>query len=56
MPENTPSLKIHINYWSLIDEADYNTQAGIRTYMEISVRRDLTASAALPSFPGFKNS
>jgi hypothetical protein len=29
----TPSLKIHINGWSLLDEADPATEAGLRTHL-----------------------
>jgi hypothetical protein len=30
-----PTLKIHINYWSLLDEADPTTEQGLRTHLSL---------------------
>lgn len=52
MSDSTPSLNIHISYWSLLDEAGIETEAGVRTHLEKIKEAGFNSycgSAALPN-------
>jgi hypothetical protein len=55
MTSNTPSLKIHLNSWSLIDEGDSTTEAGVRTHLEKIVEAGFDSYCGNPHSPKIKD-
>lgn len=54
MSTNAPSLKIHINYWSLLHEADPTTEAGLRSHFEKLKEAGFDGYCGDPDFPKIK--
>ena len=54
MSTDTPSLRIHINYWSLIDEGHYTTEAGVRIHLEKIKAAGFDSYCGAPEFPKIK--
>ena len=50
----TPTLKIHINGWSLLDEADPATEAGLRTHLSAIQQAGFQGYCWAPSNPKLK--
>lgn len=49
-----PKLKIHASYWSLLDEADPKTEAGLRTHLEKIRAAGFDSYVGSPDFPNIK--
>ena len=54
MPDNAPSLKLHINRWSLLDEAKSNTEAGVRAHLEKIASAGFDSYCGAPNLPNIK--
>ena len=49
-----PTLKIHINNWSLLDEADPTTEQGLRTHLSMVKEAGFQGYCGGPEFPKIK--
>lgn len=54
MSQTKPSLKIHLNYWSLLDEGDPNTEAGLRSHLEKIKAAGFDGYCGIPESPRIK--
>jgi protein-tyrosine phosphatase len=54
MPENPPALIIHINFWTLLHEADPATEAGLRKQLELIKAAGFNSYCGRPEFPNVK--
>jgi len=52
---NKPSLKIHVNYWSLLDEAGVATEGDIRTHLEKICEAGFDGYCGTPDMPKIKS-
>lgn len=50
----SPTLKIHASFWSLLDEADPNTESGLRTHLEKIRAAGFDSYVGSPDFPDIK--
>lgn len=49
-----PTLKIHINYWSLLHEGDPATEQGLRTHLSLVRDAGFQGYCGTPDFPKIK--
>jgi hypothetical protein len=49
-----PTLKIHINYWSLLDEGDPTTEQGLRTHLSLVRDAGFQGYCGTSDFPKIK--
>jgi len=54
MSNKLPTLKIHLNYWSLLDESDPTTESGLRTHLEKIKGAGFDGYCGCPEFPNIK--
>lgn len=54
MSKSSPSLKILVNYWSLLDEADPSTEAGLRAHLGKVGEAGFDAYCGNPESPNLK--